>query len=50
MHDSILPGNGQATDLVINVADIWLEEHRGVVILMQEGKGFLTLSDAAMDA
>jgi hypothetical protein len=37
-------------DPVINVADIWLELHMSIVMLMQEGKGLIVLSDAAMDS
>jgi len=37
------------SDTTINVADIWLEAHAGIVLILQESRGLITLSNAAMD-
>lgn len=37
-------------DLFISVADIALQQHAGIVMLMQDARGLIVLSDGAMDA
>ena len=50
MNDSDNVPVEQPMDLFISVADIALQAHAGIVMLMQDNRGLIVLSDVAMDS
>jgi len=42
--------NESANDVTLTVGDVWLQAHRGVVLLLHPLAGTIALSDEGMDA